>query len=197
MGTRNLTIIFDEGEVKLAKYCQWDGYPDGQGLTALSAVNQHGNRIRENLHLIQEATEADIQSAIRAAHEACEEEYEEDSPYMGWEVGRAMTRLTPLLTRDSGTIVLEHIANATEQIVIQNMDDWQSFAEDSLFCEWIWLINFDEQRLEAYGSRDVIPEDLPEPTLYTMGVNSRPCVGMWSFANGNEISEEQFVQHWG
>ena len=31
MGTRNLTVIKMGGKVKVAQYCQWDGYPSGVG----------------------------------------------------------------------------------------------------------------------------------------------------------------------
>lgn len=36
MGTRNLTMVIDrKGEIKVAQYGQWDGYPSGQGATIL------------------------------------------------------------------------------------------------------------------------------------------------------------------
>ena len=35
MGTRNLTTVIKNSETKVAQYGQWDGYPGGQGLTAL------------------------------------------------------------------------------------------------------------------------------------------------------------------
>lgn len=35
MGTRHLTAVFVDGEYKVAQYGQWDGYPEGQGLTCL------------------------------------------------------------------------------------------------------------------------------------------------------------------
>lgn len=36
MGTRNLTAVYLDGQYKVAQYGQWDGYPEGQGITALT-----------------------------------------------------------------------------------------------------------------------------------------------------------------
>jgi hypothetical protein len=33
MGTRNLTSVRVGDAIKVAQYCQWDGYPTGQGET--------------------------------------------------------------------------------------------------------------------------------------------------------------------
>lgn len=35
MGTRNITRVRSNGEVKINQYCQWDGYPTGRGLDVL------------------------------------------------------------------------------------------------------------------------------------------------------------------
>lgn len=40
MGTRNLTCIVKDGEYKVAKYCQWDGYPSGKGLDLLHILKE-------------------------------------------------------------------------------------------------------------------------------------------------------------
>ena len=43
MGTRNLIMVRKKnGDLKVAQYCQWDGYPSGHGvdiLTFLKGVN--------------------------------------------------------------------------------------------------------------------------------------------------------------
>ena len=43
MGTRNLTIVFMDGKYRVAQYGQWDGYPEGQGLTCLRFVRDQMN----------------------------------------------------------------------------------------------------------------------------------------------------------
>ena len=43
MGTRNLTVVKYKDEYKIAQYGQWDGYPNGQGVTILSFLLKEGN----------------------------------------------------------------------------------------------------------------------------------------------------------
>ena len=35
MGTRNLTIVYYDGDYRVAQYGQWDGYPEGAGIEVL------------------------------------------------------------------------------------------------------------------------------------------------------------------
>lgn len=36
MGTRNITRVILNGQMKVNQYCQWDGYPDGRGIDVLT-----------------------------------------------------------------------------------------------------------------------------------------------------------------
>jgi hypothetical protein len=45
MGTRHLIKVIYNKETKVAQYGQWDGYPDGQGLTILNFLDEEGNFI--------------------------------------------------------------------------------------------------------------------------------------------------------
>ena len=40
MGTRNLTIVKADEVTRVAQYCQWDGYPSGQGATVLDFLHK-------------------------------------------------------------------------------------------------------------------------------------------------------------
>ena len=41
MGTRNLTIVYSNGEYKVAQYGQWDGYPEGLGVQLLKYLREY------------------------------------------------------------------------------------------------------------------------------------------------------------
>ena len=47
MGTRNLTMVIHKEEPKIAQYGQWDGYPSGQGSTALKFLFKMMNEDKE------------------------------------------------------------------------------------------------------------------------------------------------------
>ena len=44
MGTRNLTKVIMNGDVVVAHYGQWVGYPAGQGITAFNFLKEKENR---------------------------------------------------------------------------------------------------------------------------------------------------------
>ena len=54
MGTRNLTCVYKNGEYRVAQYGQWDGYPEGQGVTILEFL--HRVNINEFRNAIDKCT---------------------------------------------------------------------------------------------------------------------------------------------
>jgi hypothetical protein len=64
MGTRNLTKVIDKnGELVVAQYGQWDGYPSGQGVNMLSFISEHGmlNKIEKALAKCRWIEQAEIE----------------------------------------------------------------------------------------------------------------------------------------
>ena len=127
MGTRNITAVFCDGTYKIAQYGQYDGYPSGQGKTALVFCRKH-------------LTTADgieeFRDAIKNARFATDAELFE---------GRIGEH--PAFDRGVGAVILELIINNVEEIVLKNSI---SFVADSLFCEWAYVIDLDNETLEVF-----------------------------------------------
>lgn len=152
MGTRHLTCVFLDGEYKVAQYGQWDGYPAGQGRTCLEFLQKHGHgedlerfkrHVRNCFWITAEEVEK-INTRIR-----------EDK-----EFGSKWQDVYPELSRDTGAEILETIYNANKDVI--KLNDDLSFAADSLFCEWVWVVDLDKGTFEAYKGFNHTPLDEDE-----------------------------------
>lgn len=144
MGTRNLTMVISNGETKVAQYGQWDGYPEGQGVTALNFLtNTDLNKFKEKLNsvkFINGAKEKEINKWLKSI--GCE------NGWMNMEQAKLYHEKYPLLTRDNGAGILNLIMESEEEINWVN--DNREFAADSLFCEWAYVIDLDKNTFEVY-----------------------------------------------
>lgn len=155
MGTRNLTMVYCDGQYRVAQYGQWDGYPSGQGLTALQFAR---DKMRES----------EFRSAVLNSTQISGEELkalwkEAGADNEGWvtmEVANKMRQLHPEFSRDTGADILEIVQSHPEGMKV-DLD--LAFAAESLFCEWAWLIDLDARTFEGYEgfneSRELTPED--------------------------------------
>jgi hypothetical protein len=70
MGTRNLVAVINNKTPVIAQYGQWDGYPSGQGRTALAFCTEHlstpqgREAFKEKLALCRWVTEEEIEDAV-------------------------------------------------------------------------------------------------------------------------------------
>ena len=147
MGTRNITAVQMGGEYKIAQYGQWDGYPEGQGKTILAFLAGEGNldKLRAALGRVRFLDP-------KGQDKAFVEEYEQNAP----EWSRDPDNRTPeqkrwferYITRDLGGEILANVAMADEpEILLRNSI---SFAADSLFCEWGYVVDLDANTLEVF-----------------------------------------------
>lgn len=156
MGTRNLTCVMYNGEYRVAQYCQWDGYPSGQGAIALNFLSD-----KEKL--------AALRRNISLCRFISKEEYDRLWTDMGlpksndgWvscEDANKFKSKYPQLDRDMGASVLDFIANSTDIIRLQSDIN---FVKDSLFCEWAYVIDFDKNTFEVYKGFNNMPLDKSE-----------------------------------
>lgn len=140
MGTRHLTIVQLNNEIKVAQYGQWDGYPGGQGRTVKEFIQG------AKMDVFRER----LKSCYFLTDEKIKELYEKEGitgEFMNMEQAERFKSKHPQLDRDMGAEVLNYIYASEGDIPLQNNI---SFAGDSLFCEWAWLVNMDTNELEVY-----------------------------------------------
>lgn len=129
MGTRHLICVVKDGAYKVAQYGQWDGYPSGQGVNILDIIKSETFDLevfRKKVDRVRWITETENKTI-------------DENP--NW------TKEYPHLSRDCGSDILTHIFNADESLSLANN---LSFAGDSLFCEWAYVLNLDNDTLEVY-----------------------------------------------
>lgn len=130
MGTRNLTVVKNlEGETKIALYGQWDGYPSYSGIKALEFLR--GKQNRDNLLV-------ELQNVEFVSDEEADTLYKSTEPHTDHNANRFL-ELYPALHRDTGVGILEIVANTMKPI--KTIDNTE-FANDSLFCEGVYEVDF-------------------------------------------------------
>lgn len=155
MGTRNLTVVVHKGEVVIAQYGQWDGYPDGQGATALEFLqNMDRNKFvsqLEKVKFMDEAKEKEVADFVESITG-------DKSGWMTMEQAEAYHKKYPLLTRDNGAQILQLVYDSPEDTIWLRNEI--AFFSDALFNEWTYVIDLDKNILEVYhGFGKTRPEE--------------------------------------
>jgi len=156
MGTRNLTVVKDlQGTTKIALYGQWDGYPSYSGIQALSFLR--GKTNRDNLL-------AKLDNVQFITDEECDTLYKQFET-TDWE-NKDFLNAYPGLHRDTGVMILGIVANSSG--AIKTIDNTE-FANDSLFCEGIYEVDFSTNKFTS-SYNDIVVEvdldDLPTDEVY-------------------------------
>jgi hypothetical protein len=129
MGTRHYqTVIDKEGNLKIAQYGQWDGYPSGQGVEILDYLREANlEKYQENLSKIHEITD----------EEANMVDNDDD-----W------TKKWPWLSRDCGSHIHQMIEDGHVPFV-SLMDK----EEANKWCEGFYCIDFNKNTFSSrfYG----------------------------------------------
>lgn len=147
MGTRHLTAVVSDGEYKIAQYGQWDGYPSGQGQTIVSFLLNgfdkavFKSQLAKCRFLDGEGKDKEMVAA-----------YEKNAPQWSSDPDNRTPEQKywwkTYMTRDLGAAILENVAKSTDDEII--LRDESSFAGESLFCEWAYVLDLDKDQLEVY-----------------------------------------------
>lgn len=162
MGTRHLICVVKDGKYKIAQYGQWDGYPSGQGTSILDFLKS-GNvfKLRQKVDSLTWITDEE--------HKARWEECGADgSGRVDMETAERFKQAYPELSRDTGAGVLDCIVEAEHPLKLYNRIE---FAQDSLFCEWAYVLDLDNDTLEVYKGFNRTQVD-PSERFYREGYKS-------------------------
>ncbi len=169
MGTRNLTIVVHQGETQVAQYCQWDGYPSGQGITVLEFLRDKFsrekfiNRLANNTYTATEDQHAALWQEVIGS---------ELTEWVNMADSKKFGLAYPSLVRDIGGHILEfiqdgeytvdgwdfadskgtrtsNVVKATDKIPLH---DSSAFIKDGLFCEWAYKVDLDANTLTVLES---------------------------------------------
>lgn len=162
MGTRNLTKVIDKnGEVRVAQYGQWDGYPSGQGVNMLSFISEYKmlDKIEKALVKCRFVSEGEMGAAYDVySDEPKWAELRED--FSGYSIA------FPSFSRDTATDILKVIVYSNEEVIL--WDD-REFENDDLMCEGVYTLNYQTKTfISTHGGVSVSIEfdKLPTPENY-------------------------------
>ena len=157
MGTRHLIQVNYKGQTRIAQYGQWDGYPSGQGKTVLNFLKTRNlEEFKKKLENVFWVTPKEVDDSwINSGASK-----KDLSIGFGMDVCNNHTRLYPELSRDTGAKILDIVLDS-DKTGLKNSED---FKEDTLFCEWYYLIDLDKNTLEVGNgaSKTYQLDNLPE-----------------------------------
>ena len=190
MGTRHLICVVNDNQYRIAQYGQWDGYPSGQGIKILDFLKSPMiEQLKNNLDNCSWLTAGE--------HNKLWEGFGVDAnqSYVDYDIHKEFCSKYPQLNRDTGAGILNIVANATGSIKLKDDLD---FAQVSLFCEWVYVIDFDKNTLEVYRGFNETPLE-PSDRFYTTDQKEDenglyPVKLFQSFDLSNLPSENEFLE---
>lgn len=202
MGTRNLTVVIKEGNVRVAQYCQWDGYPDGQGVAILEFLRDKYDPVEFERNLAKTRVLDNLEVG------KLYEEFGAKDGMIGFEESKTFEQAYPTLHRNMGGDVLEYIQNNAGTPLGFDFD----FGYDSLFCEWAYVVDLDRSMLEVYGGFQSEPLAITE-RWYKADMsehNEHRPDGEWYYGikklvefplmdlpeNEDFVKEVEYIAHW-
>jgi hypothetical protein len=155
MGTRNLTMVVYKNQTKVAQYGQWDGYLAGQGVTILEFLKKINNK-----NIVSRWEDSQTDNNIRLLTYYDIEKFKQKIAMLKWltseqaddieryaNIHNDWQKKYPYLSRDTGGKLLEMIYESNDILGLTNSE---SFAGDSLFCEWGYVVDLDKNVFEVY-----------------------------------------------
>ena len=151
MGTRGAFGFFKDSKGKIT-YNHYDSYPEGLGVDILEEIK--GFTIEE----MKESFD-NIKLILNSEEQPTEEEIKNFMTYSNPTVGGQGANNTEIKTyyqllRNLQGTLKPYLTNEVNLMI-----DSESFLEDSLFCEWAYIINLDKEVLEIWEGFQKTPQE--------------------------------------
>lgn len=136
MGTRHLVCAVLNNEFKIAQYGQFDGYPDCAGRGTCEFIQQ--NDMDKFKSCVSELTEeTNLREILN--------QYGNDG-WMNLEQDRKFQENYPQYHRCTSAKIFDLVLNHG----VKKVSLYVEFGKDSLFCEYAYVLNLDNNTLEFY-----------------------------------------------
>lgn len=164
MGTRGVFGFYLDGQEKVA-YNHWDSYPDGLGVqihNSIAIMNAVGrDKVLANVRAIELVNEDKPPTDAQVARVA---EWA-DTDHLGTVYGDLLgngAESWKAGNRQRGWYEVLHAAQGNLGVYMAGLPfmlDAGTFLEDSLFCEWGYVANFDTNKLEVWRGFQHSPQE--------------------------------------
>lgn len=167
MGTRNLTVVIKDNEIKLSQYGQWDGYFSYSGKKFLEFVKSHLQHESEKTLQYQiekfgeridvlEKVDKNYYDTVIKLQESCGTNPSKNSS----KYAIPFNVMLPQFSRDTGVEIL-NIIHALEPFDFGEKFKFPIGIDlNDSFCEFINIINLDAQEIYMLTSHDFKGETL-------------------------------------
>lgn len=152
MGTRSLIMVKSNGRFKVAQYCQWDGYPSGEGFKVVKFINNLDLYLDTHLFKVK----------VDGLSEWTEEQINALNDMIALDNTYNLALKHPELSWETGSDIFDLIYNDKVKKVRLDV----GFAANSVFCEWGWCINLDTNCLDCFKGFQKKPLDSNQPFYF-------------------------------
>jgi hypothetical protein len=144
MGTRHVTEVKIGGEIKVAQYGQWDGYPTGQGACIAQFLRDVDlEKFKKQVEALKVYSGNEVETIWVSAGA------EPGAPWVSSNVADVVAHTHPELSRDTGAKILGLIHAGTVTKVRLDTE----FKKDTLFCEYAYEIDLDKGTIRVNGGK--------------------------------------------
>lgn len=143
MGTRNLTVVIKDNQIKLSQYGQWDGYFRVTGRKFINFVKE--------TYLGDFSKKIDI---LKGCDSSFIEELENNFNQENKGFFTPFLVAFPQFNRDTGADILNYIDSIKEYAFPKNKYFPVYIEEDSSWCEFIYILDLDTETVYLLTNHD-------------------------------------------